>query len=1244
MTRRFFSKPVWLFGNVAIMILCAVFFLVPFALRGARMAVQDIRNEVTDWLPKDFPETEVLQWFRPRFVGDQFVAISWDGCSRGEPAYDALVAKLQSESVEGQSELTPDQLRIKDVADRLALQQTDESFHSNWGLRGERWLLGAKGQWYYITKKGELFRWTGKNNAFATAQRGITQFLKGGIEVRGERVSEIESDVRFYNDPKLLCSRFFKSIQSGPEILEQLIGEDGPLKSLSNAELEAHKRLTGSLFGPTPSLDFEWSQEGFLAELTPKQLANLPENVEQEFQKYVDELIANPGPGKSYDYNGDVDNLAAATQEQKLEHWYNFFKKIDQPMPPRPTAIVVVLNTPVLGELDRVVGREILGKPMGRIRYLATNECDISKQELHLGGPPCDNVAIDEEGTITLVRLVGFSSLVGLIIAYLSFRSVLVTMMVFFVGGVSAIASMGIVWYGNSQLDAILLTMPSLVYVLGLSGAVHIVNYYREACHEDGHRAAAETAVKYGWFPCTLAAFTTSLGLISLYVSNLIPIKKFGLFSAIGTMVTVTLLFTYLPAALKLFPPGYKKKRKRDEQNKKGRSLYDMTNAFWSWVGNWVIRRHALVTGVSLLVLFVAALGIFKIKTSVQLIKLFDQSSDVVQDYIWMEKNLGKLVPMEIVIGFDREVIENNEDLVEGEVNLRELQVKYSRVDRIEATEQIGKELEKAFGETGKKIVGIKVSVGDFLPLEDSRNKAEFYNAELSKNREMLRKTGMHDLEIDPESEENYGYEFWRISLRLGSGVKDENSKVETNVDYGLFVSDLKRVVEPILTAMKYRTKILTELTTAFEKQKADEGVELQPKDEMSGTVYLLGYDSGQVPDLKDAEIDSFLWTKQHFDQTEVFCRSLIDLFRRRRFASIRYDANGLPRKVLHRGLGANNPEKSVLSEEALITKIKAHDCIVLIKDHASYDVDLIKKHAKIFIDARDHQFPENWTNEDIVTTRETRMKNLEEGNREANADINVVATYSGIVPIVYKAQRSLLGSLIDSICLAFVMIAFVMMILLRDWKRRLSPGNVINVSGGLVSMLPNIFPVVLIFGIMGHVGEAVDIGSMMTASVAMGVAVDDTIHFLNWFRKGLRDGLSRNDAIKLAYKRCGAAMTQTTMIGGLGLCVFGLSTFTPTQRFGILMLVLLIAALLGDLIFLPAILAGPMGKLFAFKDSDKKERTDSPVALSSKDQLDALDSDRNAESEKPKSSGVQTTPHSGLKDSKKKRKRVDSD
>jgi len=132
-----------------------------------------------------------------------------------------------------------------------------------------------------------------------------------------------------------------------------------------------------------------------------------------------------------------------------------------------------------------------------------------------------------------------------------------------------------------------------------------------------------------------------------------------------------------------------------------------------------------------------------------------------------------------------------------------------------------------------------------------------------------------------------------------------------------------------------------------------------------------------------------------------------------------------------------------------------------------------------------------------------------------------------------------------------------------------------------MVAMIPNVFPIVMIFGAMGHLGKLVDIGSMMTASVAMGVAVDDTIHFLNWFRHGIARGMNRQDAIRLSYKKVASAMTQTTLIGGLGLSAFAFSTFMPTQRFGVLMLILLVAALIGDLILFPAILAGPLGKYF---------------------------------------------------------------
>jgi len=115
-----------------------------------------------------------------------------------------------------------------------------------------------------------------------------------------------------------------------------------------------------------------------------------------------------------------------------------------------------------------------------------------------------------------------------------------------------------------------------------------------------------------------------------------------------------------------------------------------------------------------------------------------------------------------------------------------------------------------------------------------------------------------------------------------------------------------------------------------------------------------------------------------------------------------------------------------------------------------------------------------------------------------------------------------------------------------------------------------------------------------MTASVALGVAVDDTIHYLTWFRRGLDAGHDRKGAAMMAYQRCATAMTQTTLVGGLGLAVFAFSTFTPTQRFGTLMITLLFTALFGDLIFLPALLTSPIGRFF--RGSGKSSGGDGPT------------------------------------------------
>ncbi len=180
-----------------------------------------------------------------------------------------------------------------------------------------------------------------------------------------------------------------------------------------------------------------------------------------------------------------------------------------------------------------------------------------------------------------------------------------------------------------------------------------------------------------------------------------------------------------------------------------------------------------------------------------------------------------------------------------------------------------------------------------------------------------------------------------------------------------------------------------------------------------------------------------------------------------------------------------------------------------------------------------------------------------------------VAAEYSGIMPLVQSIQQQLFTDLFRSFLGALALITVVMTLV----QAGLLPG--------LISMVSNVFPIVVLFGLLGWCGVAMDIGTVMTASVALGIAVDDTLHFLSFFRRGLDDGGSRLDGVSFAYQHCGRAMIQTSLICSLGLLPFAASSFAPTARFAWMMAGLLLTALFGDLLVLPSLLLSPVGRCF---------------------------------------------------------------
>ncbi len=561
------------------------------------------------------------------------------------------------------------------------------------------------------------------------------------------------------------------------------------------------------------------------------------------------------------------------------------------------------------------------------------------------------------------------------LVSWFSLKNTALVAMVIASGVYSMFASLAVVWYSGYPVDAILLTMPSLVYVATTSGAIHLANYYRDQLAETGvQEGSAGRAVHHALLPLSLATGTTAIGLATLAVSELVPIRMFGIFSAAGVVVSFVILVTFMPAALELFPPKLRVGKLAGEEEAVGWKPIEESR--WWGVGEWITRHHALATAACLFLMAAVGYGMTRVESSVQLMRLFSRNAQIRTDYAWLESHLGPLVPMELLVRIDESC-------------------PLTFLERMELVDEIQREIGQ-LQEVGSSLSAVTfgrsldTGAGDGLRARLARSTL---NKALLRHRDdFLAGDYLRDATVTAADGSQDRQELWRISARV-SAIQE--------VDYALFKADLQRKIDPILARI------------------GDEGVP------------------------------------------------------------------------------------------------------------------------------------------------------------------GVAVDYTGLVPLVYKAQHSLLENLKIGFIFDFAIIVVVMIVLCRA------------VSAGLVLLLPAAFPAILVFGGMGW-GNAlfkwfqtgnlfIDIGTVMAPSVALGVTVDDVVHFMLWFRRGIADGLDRKQATMLAYKGCARAMYQSWGVIGIGLSVLSLSPFGPTQRFGYMMLSMLTIALVGNLVLMPALLSGPLGAVFSW-------------------------------------------------------------
>ena len=175
----------------------------------------------------------------------------------------------------------------------------------------------------------------------------------------------------------------------------------------------------------------------------------------------------------------------------------------------------------------------------------------------------------------------------------------------------------------------------------------------------------------------------------------------------------------------------------------------------------------------------------------------------------------------------------------------------------------------------------------------------------------------------------------------------------------------------------------------------------------------------------------------------------------------------------------------------------------------------------------------------------------------------------TGTVPVSVKTQRAVVEGMTGTLLLSLVLTMGVLMIALR------------SISAGMLSLIATTLPIAAVFGVLSWTERRIDIGSMMTASIALGIAVHGLLNYVNWFQMLMREGRTRREAIVDALARCSPVTWQCGLVSGLGLLVVASSDLLLLSRFAGLTAALVGVGVLANSLLVPQLLGSFVGILF---------------------------------------------------------------
>jgi predicted RND superfamily exporter protein len=195
----------------------------------------------------------------------------------------------------------------------------------------------------------------------------------------------------------------------------------------------------------------------------------------------------------------------------------------------------------------------------------------------------------------------------------------------------------------------------------------------------------------------------------------------------------------------------------------------------------------------------------------------------------------------------------------------------------------------------------------------------------------------------------------------------------------------------------------------------------------------------------------------------------------------------------------------------------------------------------------------------DLVFEQINQAERLAE---HAFAGTPIATTVTGSGRIFSTLDHYLVTSQLSSFGTAFLTVFGVIFIVFRSARF------------GVLGIVANVFPVIVVLGVMGWLDISLNVATVMVASVTLGIVDDDTIHFIGRFRREIAGGADTREAVEKAAMHEGRAALTTTIINALGFAVLLISEYRPTAWFGSLLATTMVLAFLAEVFIVPAVIS----------------------------------------------------------------------